>query len=114
MMWISERKLLLEMPVLSEDEIFAQLPVASASTSNTVELEGDRLRTFVMGIISQTSIPQNSVPTERELGTIIIHHCTGKPLRKASLQTIPQVNLIPYYIATLSKRYVRDDDRSRT
>ena len=79
------------MPVVSENEVFAQSPVASVSTESTFNLEGEKLRAFVMGIISQTSIPQNYVLTERELGTIISHHCTGKPLKKAALQTIPQV-----------------------
>lgn len=91
MVRINKRKLLLEMPVVSENEVFAQSPVASVSTESTFNLEGEKLRAFVMGIISQTSIPQNYVLTERELGTIISHHCTGKPLKKAALQTIPQV-----------------------
>jgi hypothetical protein len=90
-MWMNERGLLLEMPVVSENEVFAQSPVASVSTESTLNLEGDKLRTFVMGIISKTPLPQNYELTDRELGTIISHHCTGKPLRKAALQTIPQV-----------------------
>ena len=52
------------------------------------------IKSFVMGIISQKTLPKNYVLTERELGTIISHQCSGKPRRKAALYPLGEEKVI--------------------
>lgn len=85
------RRLLVEMPVVSESEVFAQEPVASVSTEKTNNLEGVELKAYIFSVIGSIQLPKGYVLKEREIGTIISHHCTGRPLKKAALQAIPQV-----------------------
>lgn len=82
---------LFEMATVEETEVVNMEPVASVSTDKIKDLEGLELKNFIFQSIKDISIPKDYEITSRDIGTIISHHCSRRPLHKASLLAIPYI-----------------------
>ena len=78
------RKLLFEMAVYDETEVYAMNPVASVSTLEVDNLEGEELRCYVYRPIQQIAATLNYNISENDIGVLIRHHC-GHRKRKSRI-----------------------------
>ena len=79
------------MAVYEESEVFQMNPVASVSTKDVINLEGEELRKYVFQYITNSNtIPQSKI-SERDIGIVISHHVSYRPLYKAALLALPNV-----------------------
>ena len=77
-----------------ESEVFAQEPVASASTKDVESLEDDKLREYVYNRIGSAG---NTI-SEHDIGVLIKHHCGNRLRKKTALLTLPYVINANYII----------------
>ena len=85
------RGLLCEMAVYEESEVFQMNPVASVSTKDVINLEGEGLRKFVFEYINSSNTnPQVNI-NEHDIGVVISHYVSYRPLYKAALLALPNV-----------------------
>ena len=85
------RGLLCEMAVYEESEVFQMNPIASVSTKDVINLEGEGLRKFVFEYINSSNTnPQVNI-SEHDIGVVISHHVSYRPLYKAALLALPNV-----------------------
>ena len=82
------------MATYEESEIFAQEPVASASTKDVESLEDDKLREYVYNRIGNVG---NTI-SEHDIGVLIKHHCGNRLRKKTALLTLPYVINANYII----------------
>ena len=83
--------LLKEMAIYDEDEVFSQNAVASVSTEEVQDLEGDDLTICVYKKINTIRIPENYHLQPTDIGTIVKHHCTHRNKKKAALLALPAI-----------------------
>ena len=88
------RRILVEMATYKESEVFAQEPVASASTKDVESLEDDKLREYVYNRIGNVG---NTI-SEHDIGVLIKHHCGNRLRKKTALLTLPYVINANYII----------------
>ena len=86
-----KRHLLLEMATYDEKDVFAQNAVASVSTEEVKDLEGNDLTICVYKQIKSIEIPKNYHLQPTDIGTIIKHHCGHRDKKKAALLALPAI-----------------------
>ncbi|MBQ7253050.1 MAG: hypothetical protein IJS30_00035 [Bacteroidales bacterium] len=89
--------------IIDEKELFTKKPVAAVCTENTNMFEGAALKAYIYDYVKNVSIPQNYSLAPNEIGTVISHHCAHRPIRKAALQSLPQIINANYVIIPWQK-----------
>ena len=79
------------MAIYDEDEVFSQNAVASVSTEEVQDLEGDDLTICIYKKINTIRIPENYHLQPTDIGTIVKHHCTHRNKKKAALLALPAI-----------------------
>ena len=86
----SSKKILNEMAVMDEMDVYDKEPVASTSTETLTGINGDNLLNLITQHLQSAKVPSNYVFKRHEIGAMIRHHCDYRPLRKASLLYLPE------------------------
>ena len=76
------KNLLFEMAVYDEPEVYGMNPIASVSSSEVDNLEGEELRRYVYHSIQQVAATLNCNISEDDIGVLIRHHCGYRKRKK--------------------------------
>ena len=101
-------KLLCEMAVYDETDVFNMEPVASVSTDVVANLEGEELRNFVYQSIQKSSTELSCMISENDIGVLIKHHCGHRNRKKAALLALPYIVNANLITAPWRKRIGKD------
>lgn len=107
-----KKRILTEMAIYDEDEVFSLQPVADVTTTGLEQLEGPDFINHIVKAIDTSNLPEDYVLTNRELNEIYSHHCAYRILKKAAFLALPQILQAKLVLSSWKKKTVQDGSKS--